>query len=60
MLQSAPTKSSPRVFHHSMLSREHARRMLETVERELLTPFGLRSLVAQVILNIARDTRAIP
>jgi predicted glycogen debranching enzyme len=31
-------------LHHSMLSREHARRILETVERELLTPYGLRSL----------------
>jgi predicted glycogen debranching enzyme len=29
---------------HSMLSRERARRVLETVERELLTPYGLRSL----------------
>jgi predicted glycogen debranching enzyme len=31
-------------LHHSMLSREHARRVVETVERELLTPYGLRSL----------------
>jgi predicted glycogen debranching enzyme len=31
-------------LHHSMLSRDEARRILETVERELLTPYGLRSL----------------
>ncbi len=31
-------------LYHSMLSREKARRVVETVERELLTPFGLRSL----------------
>jgi predicted glycogen debranching enzyme len=31
-------------LHHSMLSRERAIRMLEVVERELLTPYGLRSL----------------
>jgi predicted glycogen debranching enzyme len=31
-------------LHHSMLSRERAVRMLEVVERELLTPYGLRSL----------------
>jgi predicted glycogen debranching enzyme len=29
---------------HSMLSDERARRVVETVERELLTPYGLRSL----------------
>lgn len=29
---------------HSMLSRERARRVVEVVERELLTPYGLRSL----------------
>jgi predicted glycogen debranching enzyme len=29
---------------HSMLSRERARRVVETTERELLTPYGLRSL----------------
>jgi predicted glycogen debranching enzyme len=29
---------------YSMLSLEHARRILETVEEELLTPYGLRSL----------------
>ena len=31
-------------LHHSMLSHDKAQRMLETVERELLTPYGLRSL----------------
>jgi predicted glycogen debranching enzyme len=31
-------------LHHSMLSAERARRVVETVERELLTPYGLRSL----------------
>jgi predicted glycogen debranching enzyme len=31
-------------LRHSMLSKERALRMLETVERELLTPYGLRSL----------------
>lgn len=31
-------------LHHSMLSNEKARRILETVERELLTPCGLRTL----------------
>jgi len=29
---------------HSMLSRDKSRRVVEVVERELLTPFGLRSL----------------
>jgi predicted glycogen debranching enzyme len=29
---------------HSMLSREKAKRVVEVVERELLTPYGLRSL----------------
>ena len=29
---------------HSMLSRDRARRVVEIVERELLTPYGLRSL----------------
>ena len=29
---------------HSMLSRERARRVVEVVERDLLTPYGLRSL----------------
>jgi predicted glycogen debranching enzyme len=29
---------------HSMLSREKSKRVVEVVERELLTPFGLRSL----------------
>ncbi len=31
-------------LHHSMLSPEQARAVLETVERELLTPVGLRTL----------------
>jgi predicted glycogen debranching enzyme len=31
-------------LHHSMLSTERARAVLEVVERELLTPYGLRSL----------------
>ena len=31
-------------LHHSMLSAERARRVVESVERELLTPYGLRSL----------------
>jgi predicted glycogen debranching enzyme len=31
-------------LHHSMLSMERAERVLEVVERELLTPYGLRSL----------------
>jgi predicted glycogen debranching enzyme len=31
-------------LHHSMLSREKSRRVIETVERELLTPYGLRTL----------------
>jgi glycogen debranching enzyme len=31
---------------HSMLSRERARQVVEVVERELLTPVGLRSLAA--------------
>lgn len=31
-------------LHHSMLSSERARRVVEAVERELLTPYGLRSL----------------
>jgi predicted glycogen debranching enzyme len=31
-------------LHYSMLSRERARSMLEIVERELLTPVGLRTL----------------
>jgi len=34
-------------LHHSMLSRERARRVLETVENDLLTPYGLRSLSPQ-------------
>jgi predicted glycogen debranching enzyme len=33
-------------LHHSMLSRERARAVVEKVEAELLTPFGLRSLSA--------------
>ena len=31
-------------LHHMMLAPEKARRVVEVVERELLTPFGLRSL----------------
>jgi predicted glycogen debranching enzyme len=31
-------------LHHSMLSAERARRVVEAVERHLLTPYGLRSL----------------
>src|SRR5262249_10168717 len=31
-------------LHHSMLSPEYARAVVETVERELLTPVGLRTL----------------
>ncbi|MBV8856454.1 MAG: glycogen debranching enzyme family protein [Acidobacteria bacterium] len=31
-------------LHHSLLSGERARRVVEVVERELLTPYGLRSL----------------
>jgi glycogen debranching enzyme len=31
-------------LHYSMLSEERAKRMLEVVERELLTPMGLRTL----------------
>ena len=31
-------------LHHTMLSREMAAHVVETVERHLLTPFGLRSL----------------
>jgi predicted glycogen debranching enzyme len=31
---------------HTMLSREKAKRVVEVVERELLTPYGLRSLAA--------------
>jgi glycogen debranching enzyme len=31
-------------LHHSMLSAERARLVVEAVERELLTPYGLRSL----------------
>ncbi len=31
-------------LHHSMLSRERARQVVDVVERELLTPYGLRSL----------------
>jgi predicted glycogen debranching enzyme len=31
-------------LHHSMLSPERARAVVDTVERELLTPFGLRTL----------------
>ena len=31
-------------LHHSMLSAERARRIVEAVERELLTPYGLRTL----------------
>ncbi|MFY9608814.1 MAG: amylo-alpha-1,6-glucosidase [Blastocatellia bacterium] len=31
---------------HSMLSRDKSRRIVEVVERELLTPYGLRSLAA--------------
>jgi len=31
-------------LHHSMLSQERARAVVQTVERELLTPVGLRSL----------------
>jgi predicted glycogen debranching enzyme len=31
-------------LHHSMLSRERARLVLKTIEDELLTPYGLRSL----------------
>jgi predicted glycogen debranching enzyme len=31
-------------LHHSMLSPERARAVVEVVERELLTPYGLRSL----------------
>jgi predicted glycogen debranching enzyme len=33
-------------LHHSMLSAEKSRRVVETVERKLLTPYGLRSLAA--------------
>jgi predicted glycogen debranching enzyme len=33
-------------LHHSMLSAERARAVVETVERELLTPVGLRTLSA--------------
>ena len=33
-------------LHHSMLSAERARAVVETVERELLTPMGLRTLNA--------------
>ena len=40
-------------LHHSMLSREKMLRILETVERELLTPYGLRSLAP-------RDTQYRP
>ncbi|MBI2902228.1 MAG: glycogen debranching enzyme N-terminal domain-containing protein, partial [Candidatus Methylomirabilis oxyfera] len=32
-------------LRHTMLPREKARRVVEVVERELLTPYGLRSLV---------------
>lgn len=31
-------------LHHSMLSASRAKRVVQTVERELFTPFGLRSL----------------
>jgi len=31
-------------LHHSMLSREKSLRVIETIERELLTPYGLRTL----------------
>jgi predicted glycogen debranching enzyme len=31
-------------LHHSMLSKDRARAVLEIVERELLTPYGLRTL----------------
>lgn len=31
-------------LHHTMLPRERAKRVVEAVRRELLTPFGLRSL----------------
>ena len=31
-------------LHHTMLSAERTRRVVEAVERELLTPYGLRSL----------------
>jgi predicted glycogen debranching enzyme len=33
-------------LRHTMLSRERAKRVVEVVERELLTPYGLRSLSA--------------
>jgi predicted glycogen debranching enzyme len=33
-------------LHHAVLSGERARRVVEAVERELLTPYGLRSLAA--------------
>jgi len=33
-------------LHHSMLGADHARKVVEKVEHELLTPFGLRSLSA--------------
>src|SRR5262249_7042805 len=39
---------------HTMLSREKARRVVEVVERELLTPYGLRSLAPADPQYIAR------
>lgn len=41
-------------LHHSMLAGERARRVLETVERELLTPYGLRSLSPQASMYRGR------
>jgi len=39
---------------HTMLTREKARRVVETVERELLTPLGLRSLATTDPQYLAR------
>src|SRR5262249_1668910 len=39
-----PNQVLPVSLHHSMLSAEKAKRVVAAVERELLTPYGLRSL----------------
>ena len=43
---------------HSMLDIEQARQVVAVVERELLTPIGLRTLVASTIRSIADATKA--
>ena len=43
-------------LHYTMLSRERAQRMVEVVERHLLTPYGLRTLAANDPQYLGRYT----